>query len=219
MELDALKQQLRDYVQQYSISKFDAEDIVELVSEGESIDWIVDQLQSDAQIDVEKITSLLTEIRTQLGVKEGPAKDESIEPAIDLDIPIEVPEDLSQLDLSQIGQMLPEGMQLPPGIGAKEIKDLIESPQGQIMTDFVAYCQERGIDVSSGNLSESKIAGLEKEWMSTPRDSFDGKTPSDMLAITGGKVETVRRENQHVGRNDPCPCGIGKKYKKCCGRA
>ena len=22
----------------------------------------------------------------------------------------------------------------------------------------------------------------------------------------------------NVGRNDPCPCGSGKKYKKCCGR-
>ena len=28
----------------------------------------------------------------------------------------------------------------------------------------------------------------------------------------------VRRENR-IGRNDPCPCGSGKKYKKCCGRA
>lgn len=25
------------------------------------------------------------------------------------------------------------------------------------------------------------------------------------------------RENPKVGRNDPCPCGSGKKYKKCCG--
>ena len=24
-------------------------------------------------------------------------------------------------------------------------------------------------------------------------------------------------EEQHVGRNEPCPCGSGKKYKKCCG--
>ncbi|MBI4585332.1 MAG: SEC-C domain-containing protein [Planctomycetes bacterium] len=23
---------------------------------------------------------------------------------------------------------------------------------------------------------------------------------------------------QKIGRNDPCPCGSGKKYKKCCGR-
>jgi uncharacterized protein YecA (UPF0149 family) len=27
---------------------------------------------------------------------------------------------------------------------------------------------------------------------------------------------TVRREGKKVGRNDPCPCGSGKKYKKCC---
>ncbi|MFO1518782.1 MAG: YchJ family metal-binding protein [bacterium] len=30
------------------------------------------------------------------------------------------------------------------------------------------------------------------------------------------KPETVRREGEKVGRNDPCPCGSGKKYKKCC---
>ncbi len=30
---------------------------------------------------------------------------------------------------------------------------------------------------------------------------------------------TVRRSQPKVGRNDPCPCGSGKKYKKCCGAA
>ncbi|HLE18269.1 MAG TPA: SEC-C metal-binding domain-containing protein, partial [Syntrophales bacterium] len=29
---------------------------------------------------------------------------------------------------------------------------------------------------------------------------------------------TVKREGEKVGRNDPCPCGSGKKYKKCCGK-
>lgn len=29
---------------------------------------------------------------------------------------------------------------------------------------------------------------------------------------------TYRRETPKVGRNDPCPCGSGKKYKKCCGK-
>ena len=29
--------------------------------------------------------------------------------------------------------------------------------------------------------------------------------------------KTVRKRKK-VGRNDPCPCGSGKKYKKCCGR-
>ena len=36
-----------------------------------------------------------------------------------------------------------------------------------------------------------------------------GKTES-------GKGVTVRREGKKVGRNDPCPCGSGKKYKRCC---
>ena len=31
------------------------------------------------------------------------------------------------------------------------------------------------------------------------------------------KQEPVKREGKKVGRNDPCPCGSGKKYKKCCG--
>ena len=39
-------------------------------------------------------------------------------------------------------------------------------------------------------------------------------------AASGGqdaKVETVQRDAPKVGRNDPCPCGSGKKYKKCHG--
>ena len=35
----------------------------------------------------------------------------------------------------------------------------------------------------------------------------------------GGPGNTVRRETPKIGRNDPCPCGSGKKYKKCCGAA
>jgi len=37
----------------------------------------------------------------------------------------------------------------------------------------------------------------------------------------GNPVEghTVKRETPKVGRNDPCPCGSGKKYKKCCAVA
>lgn len=32
-------------------------------------------------------------------------------------------------------------------------------------------------------------------------------------------AKTFKREHQKVGRNDPCPCGSGKKFKKCCGVA
>jgi preprotein translocase subunit SecA len=32
------------------------------------------------------------------------------------------------------------------------------------------------------------------------------------------KIETIRHRGERVGRNDPCPCGSGKKYKSCCMR-
>lgn len=58
-----------------------------------------------------------------------------------------------------------------------------------------------------------------------------GDVFAEMMAQTGGGAPQpgsvpppgfapapVRRASAAVGRNDPCPCGSGKKYKKCCGR-
>jgi preprotein translocase subunit SecA len=46
-----------------------------------------------------------------------------------------------------------------------------------------------------------------------------GSGPRDMTQAvpTGGKAEPVRRSHPKIGRNDPCYCGSGKKYKKCHG--
>ena len=38
-------------------------------------------------------------------------------------------------------------------------------------------------------------------------------------AEAGARTSESRRSSPKVGRNDPCPCGSGKKYKKCCGGA
>ena len=44
----------------------------------------------------------------------------------------------------------------------------------------------------------------------------------DVDEVARGMIDsgaaTVRRDDPKVGRNDPCPCGSGKKYKKCCGQ-
>jgi preprotein translocase subunit SecA len=44
------------------------------------------------------------------------------------------------------------------------------------------------------------------------------ETPMALPEAEGGTVVTFRREGRKIGRNEPCPCGSGKKYKKCCGR-
>ncbi len=53
----------------------------------------------------------------------------------------------------------------------------------------------------------------------------EGPAPAAAQQASGPASEgptgarTVQREAPKVGRNDPCPCGSGKKYKKCCGAA
>ena len=41
---------------------------------------------------------------------------------------------------------------------------------------------------------------------------------SAIEASKTAKQETIRNKTPRVGRNDPCPCGSGKKYKHCCGK-
>jgi preprotein translocase subunit SecA len=36
--------------------------------------------------------------------------------------------------------------------------------------------------------------------------------------VETSRVSQARRQSEKVGRNDPCPCGSGKKYKRCCGK-
>lgn len=57
---------------------------------------------------------------------------------------------------------------------------------------------------------------------------FDHHERSEFARIAGewrfidGKIfgpAPVRRDQPKVGRNDPCPCGSGKKFKKCCAQA
>ncbi len=45
-----------------------------------------------------------------------------------------------------------------------------------------------------------------------------GEPKAKKPAKTEEAKEPVRRERPKVGRNDPCPCGSGKKYKKCHGK-
>ena len=50
----------------------------------------------------------------------------------------------------------------------------------------------------------------------------DLNDPNQQAAAQHDTRENVKREpirvNKTVGRNDPCPCGSGKKFKNCCGR-
>ena len=55
------------------------------------------------------------------------------------------------------------------------------------------------------------------------RKQEEKKRKSTVVSDDDAPIPDVPVEQAHkeaaVGRNDPCPCGSGKKYKKCCGKA
>lgn len=69
------------------------------------------------------------------------------------------------------------------------------------------------------------IIGIYRKMLVDGVDVSDDKAVKKWMqkhpeVLQGGetvKVETFKREQPKVGRNEPCPCGSGKKYKKCCG--
>jgi len=46
----------------------------------------------------------------------------------------------------------------------------------------------------------------------------DGSSEGDSEAETAEQAQPFVREDKKVGRNEPCPCGSGKKYKQCHGK-
>ena len=64
--------------------------------------------------------------------------------------------------------------------------------------------------------SASPLSGLTPD----ARKMQQQRVGFDRAALGSGKGPTgsIRRKTEKVGRNDPCPCGSGQKYKKCCGQ-
>ncbi len=58
---------------------------------------------------------------------------------------------------------------------------------------------------------ERKVVGMEAIIVQHEIDHMDG------VLFFDRKQQPIERTTKKVGRNDPCPCGSGKKYKKCCG--
>jgi len=58
------------------------------------------------------------------------------------------------------------------------------------------------------------IDALEKEFQRKKQREL---AVASMAGAVGASQPAQRRTGEKVGRNDPCPCGSGKKYKKCHG--
>lgn len=48
---------------------------------------------------------------------------------------------------------------------------------------------------------------------------YDENSHEDEFDDIEEKIKPIKKATPKIGRNDPCPCGSGKKYKHCCGKA
>ena len=112
------------------------------------------------------------------------------------------------------------GGQDPAAAYAQEGFDMFELLVNSIKEDFVKFCYNVTVQTTT---ERKDVIGTGE----SRKDEFD-----EEAVMSGGqdvpagavvperehKQQTVRRDAPKVGRNDPCPCGSGKKYKHCCGK-
>ncbi len=72
-------------------------------------------------------------------------------------------------------------------------------------------------------IQEQTVGILARVQPVEPTEMAELRKPDDQnLVFSHGegpsRKQPVRRDESKVGRNDPCPCGSGRKYKKCCGQ-
>ena len=88
---------------------------------------------------------------------------------------------------------------------------MFEQMNLDIQTDVVKFLMNaRKREENLQRTSSVKITG---EGFEDTLKDLDGQSPRK-----SGGITTVVNNEPKVGRNDPCPCGSGKKYKNCCGR-
>ncbi len=98
--------------------------------------------------------------------------------------------------------------------------------RGYGQKDPVREYQKEGYEAFMAMTERIKEDTVEKLCMIQVRteeeiDEIRDQAEEDYVLSRGGdevSPSTVRRTKEKVGRNDPCPCGSGKKYKKCCGQ-
>ena len=111
------------------------------------------------------------------------------------------------------------GQQDPVAAYAQEGFEMFDSMINEIKEETVTYCYSVTVETETERHAVIEIGAESKA------DDVD----SNLLAAMQGGMEedaeiperefrqdTVRRNHPKIGRNDPCPCGSGKKYKNCC---
>ncbi len=90
----------------------------------------------------------------------------------------------------------------------------------EILTHFLVFLDEAGYIKNGEHLSATIKAEKRTFEKVIPAQTKTRKSKSPVARKQTSKRRQVKKPEieEKVGRNDPCPCGSGKKFKKCCGQ-
>jgi len=114
------------------------------------------------------------------------------------------------------------GQQDPAAAYAQEGFSMFEEMIGAIQEETVRFCYN--VTLQTGTERKQVVQSESESKAEFTDDGASGTQGSGSMPQKGAvperdtHQETVRRATPKVGRNDPCPCGSGKKYKNCCGK-
>ena len=113
-------------------------------------------------------------------------------------------------------------------LGLRDLVPLVDNAWRRVPEEWIGRSQfdrdlagaERAPDnierFTRANLGYIEDVLTSLDWARETEDVFDEDGAAPSWADLAYTNEPVRNPWRHVGRNDPCPCGSGKKAKKCC---
>ncbi|MDP3668052.1 MAG: preprotein translocase subunit SecA [Sediminibacterium sp.] len=122
-------------------------------------------------------------------------------------------------DLKQSVQTATYEQKDPLVIYKMEAFELFKKMDGEVNRDIVQFLCHAGIPLNDGDeLKEGRRQKTDMSRMSANKEAIDAPpTENDYYDPTPAKQQPVHVAPK-IGRNDPCPCGSGKKFKACHGR-
>ena len=99
-----------------------------------------------------------------------------------------------------------------------EAYELFERLIFRINEEIGSYLMKGKLVVDGRELEEARVVHTDMSRTRTSREDQAARAAAEGVSQRS-KPETIKRDQPKVGRNDPCPCGSGKKFKQCHGRA
>ncbi len=98
-----------------------------------------------------------------------------------------------------------------------EAYNLFEDLIAKVNRDVTAYVLN-GKLLFQQEVREARVQRSDFSKVRTSREEEAMKAAAEGVSGSSSKIETIRRSEEKVGRNDLCPCGSGKKFKHCHGK-